>query len=83
MNALAKVAMVALVLVVTIANAAPVADADRVPIDLRRTTLIVEDIETSLAFYRGALGLEVIYDNLIRTPRSRSLTAARVPAGKR
>ncbi len=52
------------------AAAAPVPDADRVDIDLRRTTLIVEDIETSLAFYRDALGMPVIYDNMIRTPRS-------------
>lgn len=50
--------------------AAPVADDERVPIDLRRTTLIVRDIDASLAFYRDALGLEVIYDNAIRTPRS-------------
>lgn len=49
--------------------AAPVADADRVPIDLRRTTLVVADIERSLAFYRDALGMRVIYDNHIRTPR--------------
>jgi catechol 2,3-dioxygenase-like lactoylglutathione lyase family enzyme len=48
----------------------PVAEQDRVGIDFRRTTLVVRDIDTSLAFYRDALGLEVIYDNLIRTPRS-------------
>jgi len=48
---------------------APVADAERVPIDLRRTTLIVRDIDRSLAFYRDALGMKVIYDNKIRTPR--------------
>ena len=47
----------------------PVADADRVPIDLRRTTLVVRDIDASLAFYRDALGMQVIYDNAIRTPR--------------
>ena len=47
----------------------PVADDARVPIDLRRTTLIVRDIERSLAFYRDALGLAVIYDQPIRTPR--------------
>ena len=51
------------------AHAAPVAEEDRVPIDLRRTTLVVRDIDASLAFYRDALGLEVIYDNVIRTPR--------------
>ncbi len=50
--------------------AAPVADAERVDIDLRRTTLIVSDIENSLRFYRDALGMKVIYDNWIRTPRS-------------
>ena len=52
------------------AVAEPVAEADRVPIDLRRTTLVVRDIDASLSFYRDALGLQVIYDNLIRTPRS-------------
>ena len=51
------------------AAAEPVAEEDRVPIDLRRTTLVVRDIDASLSFYRDALGLEVIYDNLIRTPR--------------
>jgi catechol 2,3-dioxygenase-like lactoylglutathione lyase family enzyme len=51
-------------------DAAPVPDADRVPIDLRRTTLIVRDMENSLRFYRDALGLKVVYDNIIRTPRT-------------
>ena len=51
------------------AGAGPVAEADRVPIDLRRTTLVVRDIDASLAFYRDALGMHVIYDNVIRTPR--------------
>ncbi len=49
--------------------AEPVAEEDRVSIDLRRTTLIVRDIDRSLEFYRDALGMKVIYDNLIRTPR--------------
>ncbi|MEO1034073.1 MAG: VOC family protein [Pseudomonadota bacterium] len=48
---------------------APVAEEERVPIDLRRTTLVVRDIDNSLAFYRDALGMRVIYDNYIRTPR--------------
>ena len=56
-------------LVLSTSTAAPVADADRVPIDLRRTTLVVADIDASLAFYRDALGMEVIYDRNIRTPR--------------
>jgi catechol 2,3-dioxygenase-like lactoylglutathione lyase family enzyme len=51
------------------AAAAPVAEADRVPLDLRRTTLVVDDMERSLAFYRDALGLQVIYDNWVLTPR--------------
>ena len=51
------------------AAAEPVAPEDRIPIDLRRTTLVVSDIDASLAFYRDALGLKVIYDNPIRTPR--------------
>lgn len=50
-------------------SAAPVADDERVPIDLRRTTLVVRDIDASLAFYRDALGMEVLYDQHIRTPR--------------
>jgi catechol 2,3-dioxygenase-like lactoylglutathione lyase family enzyme len=69
MSTFAKTVALLLTLGVMNADAAPVADEDRVPIDLRRTTLVVEDIENSLAFYRDALGLEVIYDNLIRTPR--------------
>lgn len=51
-------------------DAAPVPEAGRVPIDLRRTTLIVRDMENSLRFYRDALGLKVVYDNIIRTPRT-------------
>ena len=42
--------------------AAPVDEADRLPIDLRRTTLVVRDIDASLQFYRDALGMQVIYD---------------------
>jgi len=51
-------------------QAAPVADEERVDIDLRRTTLIVESIDTSLSFYRDALGMKVIYDAMIRNPRT-------------
>jgi catechol 2,3-dioxygenase-like lactoylglutathione lyase family enzyme len=57
-------------LMTAFANAAPVADDERVATDLRRTTLIVSDIENSLRLYRDALGFKVIYDNIIRTPRS-------------
>ncbi|MEM7349177.1 MAG: VOC family protein [Acidobacteriota bacterium] len=38
------------------------------PLVFRRTTLIVRDVEASLALYRDALGMEVIYDNIIRRP---------------
>jgi len=46
----------------------PVPESERIPIDLRRTTLVVADLEASLAFYRDALGMRPIYDNLIKTP---------------
>ncbi|MCK6371368.1 MAG: VOC family protein [Gammaproteobacteria bacterium] len=58
-----------LTIVSSTADAAPVAEAGRVPIDLRRTTLIVRDMDTSLRFYRDTLGLRVAYDQVIRTPR--------------
>ena len=38
------------------------------PLALRRQTLIVRDIERSLALYRDAIGMEVIYDNIIKRP---------------
>jgi len=43
----------------------PSAAAERNPIDLRRTTLLVRDMDRSLAFYEGALGLEKYYDQII------------------
>jgi len=62
-------------LITTFAAAAPVAEDERVATDLRRTTLIVSDIENSLRLYRDALGFKVIYDNIIRTPRSATTDA--------
>lgn len=50
-------------------QAEPVAAAQRVGLDLRRTTFVVKDLEASLRFYRDGLGLVPIYDNIIRTPR--------------
>lgn len=38
------------------------------PLTLRRQTLIVRDIERSLRLYRDAIGMEIIYDNVIRRP---------------
>lgn len=46
-------------------RAAPVPDAERIPVDVRRTTLVVRDIDKSLPLYRDALGLKVIYDEKI------------------
>lgn len=45
------------------AEAAPVN-----PLDLRRTTLVVRDVENSLAFYRDALGMSVEYDQELTSP---------------
>ena len=64
-----KISLLLAALIATSSAAAPVPDEDRVPLDLRRTTLVVNDIDNSLALYRDALGMKVIYDNAIRTPR--------------
>ncbi|MFP4519827.1 MAG: VOC family protein [Oceanicaulis sp.] len=40
-------------------------EQERGPIDLRRTTLLVRDMDASLAFYEGALGLEKYYDQIL------------------
>ena len=39
-----------------------VATTDTIPTDVRRATFIVRDMERSLAFWQGALGLELNYD---------------------
>lgn len=46
-------------------HAQPVPESERIPIDIRRTTLVVRDIEKSLPLYRDALGLKVVYDQKI------------------
>lgn len=46
-------------------RAEPVPESERIPVDLRRTTLVVRDIDKSLPLYRDGLGLNVIYDQLI------------------
>jgi catechol 2,3-dioxygenase-like lactoylglutathione lyase family enzyme len=48
--------------------AAPVPEAERGPVDVRRTTLVVRDVDRALAFYRDALGLKVVYDQVITRP---------------
>jgi catechol 2,3-dioxygenase-like lactoylglutathione lyase family enzyme len=50
---------------VSTALAAPVPEAERIPVDIRRTTFVVRDIDKSLPLYRDALGLKVVYDQLI------------------
>ena len=47
----------------------PVPEADRVPIDIRRTTLVVQDMDRSLALYHEVLGFTKTYDNMVRNPR--------------
>lgn len=47
------------------AIAQPVPDNEKIPVDIRRTTLVVRDIEKSLPLYRDALGLKVVYDQQI------------------
>ena len=46
--------------------AVPVEPAN--PLDLRRTTLVVRDIEKSLALYRDALGMTIEYDQVLTSP---------------
>lgn len=48
-----------------LATAAAPAAAERNPLDLRRTTLLVRDLEASLALYRDAMGMTVTYDQMI------------------
>ena len=52
-------------LVSTNAATQPVPEAERTQVDIRRTTLVVRDIDKSLPLYRDALGLKVVYDQLI------------------
>ena len=49
-------------------RADPVPVGERIPVDVRRTTLVVKDIERSLPFWRDALGLTVVYDQMIERP---------------
>jgi len=60
--------LLALAVGVSPALSEPVKDEERLPVDVRRTTLIVRDIERSLPFWRDALGLNVVYDEVIERP---------------
>jgi catechol 2,3-dioxygenase-like lactoylglutathione lyase family enzyme len=50
------------------AHAAPITDAPRAVAILRRTALVVHDIDAALALYRDALGLQVVSDRTSRMP---------------
>ena len=45
----------------------PVFDVSKQDIVFRRTTLIVRNIDTSLMLYKDALGMEVVYDNILES----------------
>lgn len=60
-----RYALLAALLTITPLRAEPVPEAERIPVDLRRTTLVVRDIDASLPLYRDGLGLKVIYDQRI------------------
>jgi len=47
------------------ALAAPLPADQHGPVDVRRTTLLVRDIDRSLPLYRDALGLTVFYDQVL------------------
>ena len=48
----------------------------RIPTDVRRTTIIVRDMEKSLALYRDVIGLEINYDTTVTT------SGVALPAGE-
>jgi catechol 2,3-dioxygenase-like lactoylglutathione lyase family enzyme len=54
----------------TASTANPIAVSGDIPTDVRRTTVIVRDMERSLTLYRDVLGLEVNYDAamMVRSP---------------
>ena len=62
-----RFALTALILLTALpaARAEPVLPAERIPVDIRRTTFVVRDIDKSLLLYRDALGLKLIYDTPI------------------
>ena len=68
MRHLASVLSCAAALAALLAPAAwaePVPAAERSPVDIRRTTFVVRDIDKSMALYRDALGLTLLYDQRI------------------
>jgi catechol 2,3-dioxygenase-like lactoylglutathione lyase family enzyme len=76
-----------LILVALLGGCAPVAAkqrptspgvtiTDRAPTDIRRTTIIVRDMDRSLALYRDVLGMKVNYDTVVET------SGVALPAGQ-
>ena len=49
--------------------------AQRLPTDIRRTTLIVRDMENSLRLYRDVLGMKINYDTVV------TMSGVALPAG--
>ncbi len=49
----------------TITWAKPIDPNQQIPVDFRRTTLVVRDIDHALPLYRDTLGLKVIYDHVV------------------
>ena len=49
--------------------------AERLPTDIRRTTLIVRDMENSLRLYRDVLGMKINYDTVV------TMSGVALPAG--
>ncbi|MCA3054827.1 MAG: hypothetical protein ING64_00475, partial [Rhodocyclaceae bacterium] len=47
-------ALVLLVATTGVSHAQPVPESEKIPVDIRRTTLVVRDIEKSLPLYRDA-----------------------------
>lgn len=58
------------------AVAAPDAETQKFATDLRRTSLIVSDIDQSLKLYRDVLGFEVNYDTVV------TMSGVALPAGE-
>ena len=52
------------------------APTDRLPTDVRRATIIVRDMEASLALYRDVVGMAVNYDTVVET------SGVALPAGE-
>jgi catechol 2,3-dioxygenase-like lactoylglutathione lyase family enzyme len=52
-----------------------IASGERIPTDVRRVTMIVRDMDNSLALYRDVLGLKINYDTVV------TMSGVALPAG--